>query len=263
MEQRHARHAMLKGDNAGAERHYSAALKLLGSMPEPPREMVAWCKWQLGETAFARGNLKVAARYYRDSLATFPDYYRSLASLARVQAALGDLNEAIGLYEKVVRILPDPSFVASLGDLYKIVGREQDAKTQYDLVEKIGFLTELSGTLYNRQLALFYADHEIDPEKAYQMAASEFEIRKDIYGADALAWTAFRLGKIDEARALMKQALRLGTIDARLYYHSGMIEYAAGNEREAKRLLSLSLKTNPGFDPLQSRTAATVLEGLS
>jgi tetratricopeptide (TPR) repeat protein len=263
MEQRWARLALLHGDNAAAQKHFSTSLKLAASMPEPAKETVAWCQWQLGETAFAVGNYKDAERYYRDSLTTFPDYFRSLASLGRVRAAQGDLSGGIELLEKVVHILPDPSFVALLGDLYKLAGRDDEAQNQYALVENIGHLSALSGTLYNRQLSQFYADHDLKAEEAYANAAKEFEVRQDIYGADAVAWTALKAGKLQEARSAIRSALALKTVDAKLYYHAGMIENAAGNKNEAKRFLTLALKTNAGFDPLQSVAAKAALQNLN
>jgi tetratricopeptide (TPR) repeat protein len=262
VEQRHARLALLRGDKDRAVEYFSEALKIARSMPEPPRETVAWCQWQLGEVAFSEGDLTVAEKHLDDSLQTFPDYYRSLASLGHLRAAQGRMDEALELYEKAVRILPDPYFIASLGDLYKMSGRSDEAERQYALVETIGRLNALSGTLYNRQLALFYADHDLKPEEAYKQAAAEYETRRDIYGADALAWTALKAGYIGEAQAAIKDALKLGTKDAKLFYHAGMIEKAAGNTTEAKRLLTLALKANPGFDPLQSTVAKAALEGL-
>ncbi len=263
IEQRFARLALLRGDVQGCLRHFEVALKMANSMPEPPKETVAWCQWQIGETRFAGGDYEAAEKSYRDSLTTFPDYHRSLASLGRVRAARGDTTEAIELYEKVVKILPDPNYVASLGDLYKLTGRMQNAEDQYALVGTIGHLSELSGVLYNRQLALFYADHDLKSDEAYQNAVNEYQTRKDIFGADALAWTALKAGKLSEAQTAMKEALKLGTKDARLFYHAGMIENAAGNKDEAKRLLKLSLKTSPDFDPLQSVNAQSALEKLS
>jgi tetratricopeptide (TPR) repeat protein len=262
MEQRIARLALLHGDNAKAELHFTAALNKSLAMPEPPKETIAWCQWQLGETAFASGNYQKAEEYYRQSLATFPDYFRPLASLGRVTAANGSIDEAITIYEKVTRILPDPYFVAALGDLYKLAGRDQDAENQYALVEQIGHLNAVNGTLYNRQLALFYADHDLKPEDAYANAAKEYEIRRDIYGADAVAWTALKAGRIAEAQTAIKEALKLGTKDARLYYHAGMIAQAAGDAPEAVRYLQMALKQSPAFDPLQSANAKRALKGL-
>jgi tetratricopeptide (TPR) repeat protein len=251
---------MLRGDPATAQRRYSIALAQAKAALIPSAETIAWCHWQLGETAFTIGDYATAEQHYRDALTTFPDYFRALASLGRVRAAQGDLAVAIERYEQAVRIIPDPQFVAALGDVYKLSGRDQDAASQYSLVEKIGNLNELNGALYNRQLALFYSDHDLKPEEGYANALREYEVRRDIYGADALAWTALKAGKIAEAQAAIKEVLRLGTKDARLFYHAGMIAQAAGDKSAARDYLKRALALNPQFDPLQAPIARKALE---
>ncbi len=257
---RQARLALLNGEVEIAQKKFALALSLLLNEVVSPREAVAWCRWQLGEAAFSIGDYETAEKHYRDALTTFPDYYRALASLGRVRAARGDLAEAIQLYEHVTRILPDPTFVAALGDLYKLAGREKESDAQYALVEQIGHLSALNGALYNRQLALFYADHDMKAEEAYQNALREFEARKDIYGSDAVAWTALKAGKLSEAEAAIKEAMRLGTRDARLLYHAGMIARAAGDKQSARDYLKRALALNPVFDPLQASVAGHALE---
>jgi len=260
IEQRLARVAALHDNSSGARVHFANALRMAVALPSPPRETVAWCRWQLGETAFAVGDYAEAERNYRDAMTTFPDYFRALAGLGRVRAAQGDLAGAIKQYEHAVHIIPDPSFVAALGDLYKLSGRDKDAAAQYSLVEKIGRLNEFNGALYNRQLALFYADHDIKPEDAYANASKEYVVRRDIYGADAFAWTALKAGKISEARAAIKEALRLDTKDSRLFYHAGMIAHASGEGNDAREYLKRALSLNPQFDPLQASIARKALE---
>ncbi|MDQ2747704.1 MAG: tetratricopeptide repeat protein [Acidobacteriota bacterium] len=258
-ESRFARIAQLEGDNAEAQKHFADALKLTLNQSFPPRETVAWLRWQLGETAFSIGDYKTAEKDFQDSLTTFPDYHRAVASLGKVRAAQGDLQGAIEQYEKVTRILPDPNYVAALGDLYELSGRETDAKRQYELVEQIGRLSELNGALYNRQLALFYADHDLKPAEAFQLAAKEYETRKDIYGADALAWTALKAGKNLEAQTAIKDALRLNTQDAKLFYHAGMIARAVGDDNAARQFLQKTLALNPAFDLLQAANIKSIL----
>ncbi len=119
---------------------------------------------------------------------------------------------------------------------------------------------ESGGALYNRQLALFYADHDIKIEEAYKLAAKEYEARKDVYGADALAWTALKAGKLPEAQTAMRDALRLGTTDAKFFYHAALIARASGNIKAAQDYLQRALKLNPQFDPLQSANAKMLLE---
>lgn len=262
MEQRLARLSLLRGDPAKAASHFQASLKIASSMPDQPKETIAWCRWQIGEVAFSQGKYDAAEKSFRDSLSAYPDYFRAIAALGRARGARGDLAGAIENYEKAVKIIPDPYFVATLGDLYKLAGRDEDAARQYALVEQIAKLTALSGTLYNRQLAMFYADHDTKLEEGYNLAAREYEARRDIYGGDALAWTALKAGKLEEAQAAIKDALRLGTRDARIFYHAGMIAKAAGDANVARNYLSRALKLNPEFDPLQSPVAKKALDEL-
>ena len=259
-ETRQARLALLRGQTDLATQHFANAVILALELRIPSRETVAWCRWQLGETAFSIGDYATAERHYREALITFPDYHRALAALGRVLAARGDRASAIAQYEQVTRILPDPSFVAALGDLYTLAGRDREAAAQYALVEHIARLSALNGALYNRQLALFYADHDMQVEDAYAAAAKEYETRRDIYGADAVAWTALKAGKIAAAQAAMHEALRLGTRDAKLYYHAGMIAQAAGEKAAASAYLQRALQLNPQFDPWQSAVARKALE---
>ena len=255
-----ARSALLRGHPEDAARYLSRAVVLALEQSPPQRETVAWCRWQLGETAFAIGDYVTAERHYRDALITFPDFFRAVASLGRIRAARGDLAGAIVQYERVVHLVPDLTFVAALGDLYALVGRDQAAAAQYELVETIAQLGTANGLLLNRQLALFYADHDRKAEEAYSFATKEYAIRRDIYGADTVAWTALKVGKIAEAQMAIKEALRLETRDARLFYHAGMIAKAAGDRARAREYLTRALTLSPAFDPFQAPRARQALQ---
>ncbi|MGB5036663.1 MAG: tetratricopeptide repeat protein [Blastocatellia bacterium] len=247
---RQARLAMLRGEHDRARRAYESALAAAVQLDPAPRETIAWCHWQLGETAFARGDYEAAERHADDSLVVYPGYFRALASRARALAARGDLAGAIAGYEHVSRIVPDPAFIAALGDCYAAAGRDSDAAAQYALVEQIGRLSALNGVLYNRQLAIFRADHDRSVEQAYEDASKEYSVRRDVYGADALAWTALKSGRIAEAQAAIRDALRFGTDDARMLYHAGEIALAAGDADVSRTYFEQALSLSPAFDPL-------------
>ena len=211
------KYALLYGRTTEAVRYLSEALVLALKQSPPSSETVAWCRWQLGEIAFTSGDYATAEQHYRDALTTFPNFFRALASFARVRAARGDHAGAIAQYEQVIRIFPDLPFVAALGDLYQLTGRKKEAVAQYALVEQIARLNAVNGTLYNRQLSLFYADHDRNPEDAYANAVKEYAVRRDIYGADTVTWTALKAGHVVEAQRAITEALRFGTRDARLW----------------------------------------------
>jgi tetratricopeptide (TPR) repeat protein len=247
--------AQIRGDTAAARQHFDAALAGAKEAFPPNPEALGWCHWQLGELDFSLGDYPAAERCYRDALDAYPGDRRFLVSLGRVLAARGDLAGAIQQYGHAARIVPEVATVGTLGDLYHLAGRDKDAAAQYAVVEQIARLSAAQGGLYDRSIALFYADHDRKPQEAYTLAAREYAARKDVWGADALAWAALKAGKVPEARDAIAQALRLGTKDARLFYHAGMIARAAGEKDQARDLLRRALDLSPGFDPLQARRA--------
>lgn len=136
---------------------------------------MAWCQWQLGETAFAIGDYGLAENHYRAALRTAPDYFLALRSLGRVRAARGDAAAAITYYERAVRIVPALSFLAALGDLYQMSGQSCEANAHYELAEQMGeHSRKVHGSFFDRNLALFYADHDMKAEAAYKLAQKEY-----------------------------------------------------------------------------------------
>ena len=96
----------------------------------------------------------------------------------------------------------------------------------------------------------------------YGLAKAEHALRADIYSWDALAWTALKAGKTDEAAKAASEAIKLGTPDPRLWYHAGMAALAASDKPAARERLEKALGMCPQFDVLQAPKARAALEGL-
>jgi tetratricopeptide (TPR) repeat protein len=229
---------------------------------EASPENAAWYQCQLGELEFGTGALQKADSHYAAALQQFPNYYLALAGLGRVRAAEGHYAEAIELYQHAVAIIPQPEFLAGLGDLYSLTNRAGEAEQQYATVEFIGKLAEINQVVYNRQLALFSANHQRNVAEALTLASTELAKRRDVYGYDAAAWALHKNGRDTEAAQAIDDALRLGTRDALLYYHAGLIYAGLGNQQQAYALLTEALAINPNFDPLQAPIARTTLHSL-
>jgi tetratricopeptide (TPR) repeat protein len=259
IEQRRAKMASLYGEDDKAKKHMQNSLRLAEKALVPSPETIAWCKWQLGEIAMSDGDYGGAERYFNSALQTFPGYFAANEALGHLRAARGDLKGAIEIYERSAGSTPDPASTAMLGDLYKLSGRESDAAGQYALFDEIARQDAAKGNLHSREILMFYANHDVKTAEACDAAQKDYEARKDIYGADLVAWTCFKAGRMDIARTAMSEAMRFGTKEALFFYHAGMIENSLGNKAEARRLLNLALKTNPSFDFLQAATARQVL----
>jgi len=226
------------------------------------RESVAWYVLRVGDVYFNRGDIKQAGNYYEAALRVFDNYHLALAGLGKVSAAEGKYDAAITYYQRAIDIIPQPDFLAALGDIYTVTGQPKRAKIQYDTVEYIGKLAALNKQIYNRQLANFYSDHDLHTQEALKLALAELKTRKDVFGYDAAAWAEYKNGDYKAAQTYIVEAMALGTQDARLYYHAGMIAFALGNKSEARQLLQEALTINPYFSILHAEVARNTLKTL-
>lgn len=251
----------LKGDSNGAIADLKKAIAL-GVEQNQPAESIAWAEWQLAMEHFAVGRIQEAEKALRAALDRQPNYHRALAGLAQLRAAQGKHNEAIALYQKTLAAIPNPEYAAALGDVYKKLGRHADAKKQYDLVEYIGKLNSFNQALYNRELAYFYSDRDLKLAEALALAQNEIKIRQDVQGYDLLAWALYKNGRAEEAKTAMADALKLGSRDAKLFFHAGMIHKRLGENDQAREFLSRALQTNPQFHVLHADVARKALSEL-
>jgi tetratricopeptide (TPR) repeat protein len=256
----------MRGDSAGAINDLKRAIAT-GKALIQPAESIAWAEWQLGSEYLAIGKLAEAETYYQQSLKTYANYYRALAGMAHLRAAQNRYEDAIELYRRAMAIVPMPEYAAALGDLYSKIEQPAKSRQQYELVEYIAKLNNPGASrdrplLYDRELAYFYADHDIKLTEALELARRELDYRKDVYAYDLLAWSLHKNNKDEEAREAIEKALRLGTRDARLFYHAGMIYRALGAKEKAADFLSRAVRTNPRFHPIFADSAAQTLKQL-
>ncbi len=226
-------------------------------------ESIAWCRVHLGHELMNAGKLAAAEHEYDIALYIFPDYHMALAAKARARLAARDTDAAIEFYKQAQARVPLPEYAIALGDLYAQRGLSEEAKRQYDLVEFIERAGSIESRTYSRNIALFWADHDMKLDEALTVARRERALRSDIYTTDALAWCLYKKGQLTEAKTAMNEALRLGTRDARLFYHAGMIYYGIGERRKAAEYLKLALKVNPSFDVRYAVIARQTLRAIA
>ena len=248
----------LHGDTEGAIQAMTVAVK--AADPNDPEGM-AWCRVHLGDELMNAGRATEAEREYDKALLIFPDYPIALAAKARARVRAGDQTRAIELYERAEQRTPQPDTAMALGDLYAKLGRSDEARRQYDLVEFIEQDSPASGT-YSRQLAMLWADHDVQLVQALAIVQRERLQRQDVFTCDALAWVLLKNHQPEAAKKSILDALRLGTRDARMFYHAGMIYEALGDKQNGSKYLRLAFATNPTFDVFQADKARQTLEAI-
>ncbi|MFN2468668.1 MAG: tetratricopeptide repeat protein [Gaiellaceae bacterium] len=245
----------LIGDTPGTIRAMQLAVDAATSAAEP----TAWTRVQLGKLYWNHGRLRAAEREYRIALAVVPGYPYALDALALVEAARGRYGRAIALERRAAEAVPIPQYVGTLGDLYAVTGRTAAAREQYALVGAIEQLLNANGVRTDLELALFDLDHGIRPSRALARARASLAERPSIAGEDVLAWALERNGRCREALPHSRRALRLGTQDALMFFHRGMIERCLGQDAQARTWFRRALSLNPHFSLLWAPVARQAL----
>jgi tetratricopeptide (TPR) repeat protein len=247
----------LQGNLPNALRAMRLALQSAGSAADE-----AWASYQLGELEWNRGEVAAAERYYRQALEADPSYLPPHSGLGKVAQARGKTDAAIREYSSLAERYPLPEYVIALGDLYTVDGKPEMASRQYALVHAEERLLQANGVNVDLEIALFDADHGVDVSDGVARARAEWQRRRSIHVADALAWTLYASGSHDEALTYANEALQLGTRNPLFHFHRAMIERALGRDAAARRDLAAALDINPHFSILWSREAAGVLASL-
>ena len=229
----------------------------------PNTEGSAWVRTQLGNLYLNRGDLDRAELEYKYTLQDRPEYVYAIAGLGRVQAARGNMKEAIRFLNQAVALMPLPEFVITLGDLYQASGRQEEANRQYELVGAIEKLFRANGVDMDMEIALFNADHNRNLDQTLALAHKAYANRPSIHGADALAWALYKTGNYEDAQKYSVLALQLGTKDSLKLFHAGMIAHALHRDEQARQYLEEALQINPHFSILYADEAQEALRTLT
>jgi len=250
---RFARLAYLTGDPAealrlaiGARAAATAAGAAGGSATG-----IGFYQYAVGEYARLAGDAATARAAYSAAVAERSTDLGAIIGLARIDALEGRTPEAIAGLRQAVAIAPQPESLALLGDLLAATGDAAGAADQYATVRLVATLSELTGTVYDRQLLLFELDHGGATAELLARAIAASQARLDAAGHDLVAWANYRLGRFVDAKVASDIALATGIVDARILYHAGFIEIALGNGSAGEALIRHALALGPALEPAE------------
>ena len=253
---RYARWEELRGRPAEARWLLRAARDEASRRHGMPAAHIAWFHWRLGDLVLRQGRLREAEQELQTGLAVAPDDHRLLDALARAAAARGRWSEAIEYGERAISKTLDP---ATLGLLYQVYAASGDSVKAEEYYRAMSITVLGQPDTFHRLWGLLLLDRGREVPTVLARAEREIEVRRDVYGWDLLAWALYRSGRPAEAREKMRRALALGTRDASLFYHAGMIEAALGRRADARRYIETALAINPHWHPFQPAEAQQVL----
>ncbi len=225
-----------------------------------PRSQVAWIQYRLGDFEMRYGRVEPARAALEAGLRLAPDDHRLLATLAQLDAGLGDWPAAIVLAERSIAIIPEPAVMGLLSDAYAASGDTSQAR-QY--ARAAAALSLNAPGPIHRSWSLFWLDRGEHVADVLARARAESRVRHDVYGDDVLAWALHAAGRNAEARVAIRRALAQGTRDPAILYHAGMIERVLGNGEAARGYLDAAVTINPRFHPAHVSAARAAIDSLN
>jgi tetratricopeptide (TPR) repeat protein len=255
-----ARWAELRGRPEEARRLLRQARDVAARRHGMPREQIAWFDLRLGDLALRAGRLDEAERELEAGLAILPQDHRLLGTLARLYATRHEWKRAIDAGELAVSRALDPATLGLLHDAWVAQGDTSRA-AEYSHAMAVAVLRQPGA--YHRAWSLFLLDHDREVDRVLAHAEEELRTRQDVYGYDLVAWALHKAGRDRDALEPMGRALALGTRDAMLHFHAGMIDRALGADSAARARLDTALAINPRWHPFQPTAARAVLDSLS
>ena len=225
---------------AGAYARAAYALELQGKLEAalramqlstdatPPNDLesLAWHHAQLGDLHRQLGHKDEAAFEFAWADHTFPGHPFAAIGMARMREATGDRLGALRAYEAIMSRAPSPDVAERLGDLHRMLGQTDAAAREYALAEA-GWRVDAPQPAV---LARFLAEHDRSLEEAVRLAESAAVDRHDIFTDDALAWAYYKAGRVQDAGAAIRRALRTGSKDQTIRRHAAVIESAQRGE---------------------------------
>ena len=247
----------LHGDLDGALQAMALAVSAGGQAPEN----VAYVQTLLGDLQATRGHRGAARRAYATALTQTPGYVPARVSLARLQAAAGQLHSAISGLQQVVEQRPLPEYVVALGEAQQAAGQSANARETFALVDAERRLLAANGINTDVEIALFEADHG-DPRRAVALGRRAWHAAPSVRSADAVGWALTRAGRPVQGLVWARRALALGWRDPIVLTRAGLSARAAGRPATARRYLRRALRANPRFSLIWAPRARRALREL-
>jgi tetratricopeptide (TPR) repeat protein len=244
-----ARLAYLKfklGDIARAEQLY---IEAEDEITAKDMRSFAWVELQRGVLKLTNGSLEEALAHYLRADRAYPGYWAVDEHLAELYGVQERFEEAITLYKRVLSQVEKPELQQAVGELYAMLGNEEEAERWFELSLKNYMESIGRGEVhYYHHLADFYCDVKEDGPEAVKWAGKDLETRDNFSTQAAYAWALYRNGEFEEALKYMSKALASGLQDAQTFHKAAMIHYALGNKDEGDHYLQKAADINPHYN---------------
>ena len=225
-----------------AERRFDDANRRIDAIAlQRPKDVLPY---QLrGDVAVAKGDFALAAQSYGKLIEVAPSSPAGYRGLAQVKLALKDSAEAIAVLGRGEKAIPaDASLAAGRAEMLLAAGRRAEAIGAFEALVK-RFPDEDAHANNLAYVLTADAGDRAGLERALALATRFKESSNPGY-LDSLGWANYRLGRYDEAVAVLDRAVK-GAPDAPLFHlHLGMALHRKGDHARAREHLGKAVAGN-------------------
>lgn len=177
----------------------------------------AWLEVQIGINFIEMKEFEKSEAAFRSALGIAPDYVMALEHLAEFLAEQGRTDEAIVLYEKVIKLSEDPEFMGQLAKLYRLKNKTTEAdQLSVKAKEKFNQLLQIFPEAMYWHAADFFLEEGQAPEKALELLEKNIKLRPNSSGYLALAKVQSQLNLKKHAKKSITKVLKMEPISGEM-----------------------------------------------
>lgn len=251
----------LYSNNLLARGDFEEALQIHKDYIATPRDALEPYMDIIGMEAYKQRNDSVR-KYTEIALQRFPTNPELYVRLGGTQSYMGNTRDALKSYEKALKYSEGDSIksvvLGVIGDEYHRAGDEKKSYRYYDRALELWD----SNTMVLNNYSYYLSEQDKQLEKALEMAQKvmELEPSNPTY-MDTYGWTLFKLGRLEEAKTAIRQAIALDTRNSsELLIHYGDILHAMGEEYMATVYWKRALEAGHDEEEINGRLES-VAEG--
>lgn len=188
------------------------------AVPGTDLESLAWHRSQIGELLLKLDRVDEARDAFISASGAYPGHPFAVLGYSRTLRTKGDLAGATAALATLKEHTANPDVHILAGQILEAQGDAAAAAREFAIAE-VGLRGDWAEP---RHLAVFLADRGRATE-AVQIAEQASRSRDDIFTNDALAWSYFKAGRLEDAATASARAARTGSRDADILAHARAI----------------------------------------
>jgi tetratricopeptide (TPR) repeat protein len=245
-----------RGETAAALRTVEGACAF-PEMAAAPAVTRAWCEVRMGALRLASCEPDKARAHYGRALSLVPGYFLAREHLAALEAAEGRTRRAIQRYRDLLAAVPEARYRLQLAALCDMAGQSREADAERRQA-RAALLRRAADDIRDawHELAGLEAEGAGTAAEALRWAEKDWQNRKDVHAADALAWASLQQGDAHKAEAVIERALAPGGASPTILLHAAMIRLRTGHANAARDLFGRALACPAVLTPRERRLAA-------